>query len=177
MPSLYGYAKSLTLQSPHIIMHAMLESYRLNKAEGSLHEKVKTIESAKCASTDRRATTCKYCERAWSALSTLSLYQLTLGVYWGDKGVTMPRPPKSPNNAASTFISTIHLLPKEWRSQPKNLGEWGSKILGAKNSYFRLKTLLCLEYRISKHKMTRYFKHWGHFPLSPTWLRLCPERL
>jgi len=52
----------------------------------------------------------------------------------------------------------------QWRSQPKNLG--GN--LGAKNFYFRLATVFCLEYRFSKHKMTRYFKNLGgHGPLGP----------
>jgi len=49
-------------------------------------------------------------------------------------------------------------LDQQWRSQPKNL-EGAKKLGGGKIFYFRLATAFCLEYRLSKHKMTRYFKN------------------
>ena len=42
---------------------------------------------------------------------------------------------------------------KQWHSKPKSL--WGYIF------YFRLTTLFCLGYRLSKHKMTRYSKNLG----------------
>jgi len=37
------------------------------------------------------------------------------GVHEGEGGGTIPRAPKSPNNVASTFFNTVHLLPKDPR--------------------------------------------------------------
>jgi len=49
----------------------------------------------------------------------------------------------------------------------------GKKILGNKMFDFRLATVVCLGYRHSKHKMTRYAKTWGAWPHEPfPWLRL-----
>jgi len=49
----------------------------------------------------------------------------------------------------------------QWRSQAKNLG-------GAKIFDFRRITLVCLEKRLSKHKMTICSKmFWGHGPFAP----------
>jgi len=55
----------------------------------------------------------------------------------------------------------------QWRSHSKNLGE--QKILGAKIFDFRRITLLCLEKRLSKHKMTIFSKNVGGAmaPLPP----------
>jgi len=53
------------------------------------------------------------------------------------------------------------------RSQPKNREE-GKKFGGTKIAYFRLTIVFCLEYRLPKHKMTRYFENlWVHDPLGP----------
>jgi len=38
---------------------------------------------------------------------------------------------------------------------------------------FKLATVFCLGYRLSKHKITTYFKKlWGAWPRGPPWLRL-----
>ena len=68
----------------------------------------------------------------------------------------------------------FRLTPLQWRSQPKNCVD--QKVWGVKIFYFRLATTFCLEYRFSKHKMPKYFKHFGGdhglISLLP-WLRLC----
>jgi len=49
----------------------------------------------------------------------------------------------------------------QWRSQPKN---WGGKMFD-----FRRITLLCLDKRLSKHKMTIFLNIlWEAWPLWPT---------
>jgi len=47
----------------------------------------------------------------------------------------------------------------------------GRKCLGGFLN-FRLATVFCLEYLLSKHKMTRYSKNAGVWPHAPPWLRL-----
>jgi len=39
--------------------------------------------------------------------------------YRGGDGGKMPRTPKSPNNVTSTFFSAVHLLPKDFRFEPR----------------------------------------------------------
>jgi len=80
----------------------------------------------------------------------------------------------------SDFIG--HPLPKDsisahgashhtWPAGPppsKSGAEWHSQVKifsGAKIFDFRLATVFCLRYRLSKHKMTRYSKHFlGEWP-------------
>jgi len=63
---------------------------------------------------------------------------------------------------SSEDVTSNNIRRSQWRSQPKNLG-------GAKMFDFRRITLFCLEKRLSKHKMTIFFKtFWGGMaPLTP----------
>jgi len=90
-----------------------------------------------------------------------------LGVYYSLYTVYINDIVKASNFNAVLYANDINLhisgenhkileksYPRQWRSQPKNLGE--SKMLD-----FRRITLFCLEKRISRHKMAIFSKTFG----------------
>jgi len=61
------------------------------------------------------------------------LISCSRGVARGCKGGRMPLAPKSPNNVASTFFSTAHLLPKDFRFK-----HGGAKLVSCRGRHLTL---------------------------------------